>query len=48
MEDSIKRYPTSYPSDVKEEEWEFCAPYVTLMREDAPRENTVCERCSMR
>ncbi len=26
-----------YPSDVSEEEWAFCAPYLTLMREDAPQ-----------
>ena len=26
-----------YPSDVSEEEWEFCLPYLTLMREDAPQ-----------
>ena len=26
---------TSYPSDVSDEEWEFCAPYLTLMKEDA-------------
>ena len=26
-----------YPSDVSDEEWAFCAPYLTLMREDAPR-----------
>jgi len=25
----------SYPSDVSDEEWGFCAPYLTLMREDA-------------
>ena len=25
----------SYPSDVSDEEWAFCAPYLTLMREDA-------------
>ena len=24
-----------YPSDVTDEEWAFCAPYLTLMREDA-------------
>jgi hypothetical protein len=24
-----------YPSDVSEEEWAFCAPYLTLMKEDA-------------
>jgi transposase len=27
----------SYPSDVSDEEWAFCAPYLTLMREDAPQ-----------
>ena len=26
---------TSYPSDVSDEEWEFCAPYLTLMKEEA-------------
>ena len=26
----------SYPSDVKEEEWAFVAPYLALLREDAP------------
>jgi transposase len=25
----------SYPSDVSDEEWMFCAPYLTLMKEDA-------------
>jgi transposase len=25
----------SYPSDVTDAEWEFCAPYLTLMKEDA-------------
>jgi transposase len=28
---------TGYPSDVTDEEWEFCAPYLTLMKEDAPQ-----------
>jgi len=28
---------TSYQSDVSDEEWEFCAPYLTLMKEDAPQ-----------
>ena len=28
---------TGYPSDVSEEEWAFCAPYLTLMKEDAPQ-----------
>jgi transposase len=27
----------TYPSDVTDEEWAFVAPYVTLMREDAPQ-----------
>ncbi len=27
----------SYPSDVSEEEWAFCAPYLTLMKEQAPQ-----------
>ena len=28
---------TDYPSDVSDEEWAFCAPYLTLMNEDAPQ-----------
>ena len=31
----ISRRP--YPSDVSDEEWAFVAPYLTLMREDAPQ-----------
>jgi transposase len=27
----------SYPSDVSDEEWAFCAPYLTLMTEQAPQ-----------
>ena len=27
----------AYPSDASEEEWAFAAPYLTLMREDAPQ-----------
>jgi len=26
-----------YPSDISDDEWEFIAPYLTLMREDAPQ-----------
>jgi transposase len=26
-----------YLSDVTDDEWSFCAPYLTLMREDAPQ-----------
>src|SRR5918994_4564452 len=29
----------SYPSDVSDEEWEFAAPYLALVREDALRRN---------
>ena len=33
-----------YPSDVSDEEWAFAAPYLTLMREDAPqRDNSLRE-----
>ena len=28
---------TGYQSDVSDEEWAFCAPYLMLMREDAPQ-----------
>src|SRR5215213_5438553 len=28
-----------YPSDVSDEEWEFVAPYLALVREDAPQRN---------
>lgn len=28
---------SGYPSDVTDEEWAFCAPYLTLMTEDAPQ-----------
>jgi transposase len=28
---------TTYPSDVTDEEWEFCVPYLRLMKEDAPQ-----------
>jgi transposase len=27
----------SYPSDVRDEEWHFVLPYLTLMRADAPQ-----------
>ena len=34
----------SYPSDVSDDEWAFCAPYLTLMKEDAPqREHSLRE-----
>ena len=28
---------TTYASDVTDEEWAFCAPYLTLMKEDVPQ-----------
>ena len=27
----------SYPSDMKEDKWAFVAPYLALLREDAPQ-----------
>src|SRR5215203_1858414 len=33
----MKQERRAYPSDVSEEEWEFCAPYLALMKEDAPQ-----------
>lgn len=36
--------PKGYPSDVSDEEWAFVAPYLTLMKEDAPqREHSLRE-----
>lgn len=37
MEERAKDYSTHYPSDVSNEEWEFCAPYLTLMNPEAPQ-----------
>jgi transposase len=28
---------SEYPSDVSDDEWAFCAPYLTLMKEEAPQ-----------
>lgn len=33
----MARTPTPYPSDVTDDEWALVAPYLTLMREDAPQ-----------
>jgi transposase len=33
----MKKKRTSYPSDVSDAEWEFLAPFLALMREDAPQ-----------
>ena len=35
MDTDIERHP--YPTDVSDEEWAFVAPYLTLMRADAPQ-----------
>ena len=37
MAERSKDYSTHYPSDVSDEEWEFCAPYLTLMDPEAPQ-----------
>jgi transposase len=37
MSETSKDYTTHYPSDVSDEEWEFCAPYLTLMDPEAPQ-----------
>ena len=37
MATTSKYTTTNYPSDVNDAEWEFCAPYLTLMRADAPQ-----------
>ena len=33
----MARTPKPYPSDLTDDQWAFVAPYVTLMREDAPQ-----------
>jgi transposase len=33
----MSKQRTGYPSDVSDEEWAFCAPYLTLMKENAPQ-----------
>lgn len=37
MAEASQEYTTHYPSDVSDEEWEFCAPYLTLMDPEAPQ-----------
>ena len=39
---------TNYASDVSDEEWAFCAPYLTLMKEEAPQRTIPCARCLTR
>ena len=37
----------AYPSDVTDEEWSFCVPYLTLMKADAPqREHPLRKLCN--
>ena len=33
----------AYPSDVTDDEWAFVAPYLTLMKEDAPSDHALRE-----
>lgn len=33
----MQKVRKGYPSDVSDEEWEFCEPYLTLMKEEAPQ-----------
>ena len=33
----MRKARKSYPSDVSDEEWAFCAPYLTLMKEESPQ-----------
>ena len=35
---------TGYASDVSDEEWAFCAPYLTLMKEDAAQREHAARR----
>jgi hypothetical protein len=37
MAGPLTRKVRSYPPDLSNEEWEVCAPYLTLMRETAPQ-----------
>ena len=35
--DTLTTARRPYPTDVSDEEWDFVAPYLTLMTEDAPQ-----------
>ena len=37
----------SYPSEVSDEEWELCVPYLTLMKEEAPQRDYPFAQSSM-
>ena len=37
-----------YPTDVSDEEWAFTAPYLALIRQDAPSAPTACAGSSTR
>jgi transposase len=43
MEPQLERQP--FPTDVSDEEWAFVAPYLMLMREDAPQHTYPFTRC---
>jgi transposase len=44
MAKKASKRKSGYDSDVSDEEWAFCAPYLTLMKEDAPqREHSMRE-----
>lgn len=37
MEPSTNKPRAAYTSDVSDAEWEFCQPYLLLMKENAPQ-----------
>jgi transposase len=37
MAENPDEYTMHYPSDVSDDEWAFCAPYLTLMKPEAPQ-----------
>jgi len=37
MPQKAQVHQAAYPTDVTDAEWEFCAPYLTLMKEEAPQ-----------
>jgi transposase len=39
MEPATTKPRTAYTGDVSDAEWDFCRPYLVLMREDAPQRN---------
>ncbi len=43
MEPTTNKPRAAYTSDVSDAEWDFCRPYLVLMKEDAPQRD-----CSLR